>query len=119
MGRLSWSIESRGKEIWPRLFGEGIPGKDLQARELSGGNISSNPMVSLGPLGIPNIRDRVVQTAAAMLIGAIFEADGGSCQYAYRPGKNAIQAVDEVQRLIRVEGRKHVVDAEMPRLFLP
>jgi hypothetical protein len=52
------------------------------------------------PLGIPTIRDRVVQTAAKLVLEPIFEADLESSAYGYRPGRDATDAVKEVHRLI-------------------
>jgi RNA-directed DNA polymerase len=52
------------------------------------------------PLGIPTIRDRVVQTAAVLVLEPIFEADLPSEQYAYRADRSALDAVQHVHKLI-------------------
>src|SRR5215475_711128 len=64
------------------------------------------------PLGISTIRDRVAQTAAVLVLAPIFEADLQPEQYAYRPGRNAHDAVRHIHRLLNT-GYRDVVDADL------
>jgi RNA-directed DNA polymerase len=70
----------------------------------------------LRPLGISTLRDRVGMTAAMLVLGPIFEADLPPEQYAYRPGRNAQQAVVEAEELLR-RGHPEVVDADLADYF--
>lgn len=68
------------------------------------------------PLGIPTIRDRVVQMATMLIVGAIFEADFEDCSYGYRPGKSAQQALREIQGYMKA-GYQAVYDADLKGYF--
>ena len=70
----------------------------------------------LRPLGISTLRDRVCMTAAMLVLEPIFEADLPPEQYAYRPGRNAQQAVVEVEALL-FRGHPEVVDADLADYF--
>ena len=63
------------------------------------------------PLGIPTIRDRVVQTSAMLVLEPIFEADLPTEQYAYRTDRSALDAVQHVHKLINT-GHGQIVDAD-------
>ena len=66
----------------------------------------------LRPLGISTLRDRVCMTAAMLVLEPIFEADLPPELYAYRPGRNAQQAVVEVEELL-FRGHPEVMDADL------
>jgi len=68
------------------------------------------------PLGIPCIRDRVVQTAAKLVLEPIFEADFPPNEYAYRPERGAHDAIKHVHGLLR-DGYTDVVDADLSKYF--
>jgi group II intron reverse transcriptase/maturase len=70
----------------------------------------------LRPLGISTLRDRVCMTAAMLVLEPIFEADLPPEQYAYRPGRNAQQAVVEVEAQL-FRGHPEVVDADLADYF--
>ena len=68
------------------------------------------------PLGIPTIKDRVVQMAALLVLEPIFEADLQPEQHAYRPGHSALDAVQQVHTLLTT-GHTQVVDADLSGYF--
>jgi RNA-directed DNA polymerase len=70
----------------------------------------------LRPLGISTLRDRVCMTAAMLVLEPIFEADLPPEQYAYRPGRNAQQAVVEVEEVL-FRSHPDVVDADLSDYF--
>ncbi len=68
------------------------------------------------PLGIPTIRDRVVQAAAKLVLEPIFEADFDDSAYGYRPGRSAQEAIQEVHATL-CKGYTDVVDADLSKYF--
>jgi RNA-directed DNA polymerase len=68
------------------------------------------------PLGIPTVKDRIVQTAVKFVLEPIFEATFRSMSYGFRPGRGCRDALREVDALIK-EGYTHVVDADFESYF--
>lgn len=70
----------------------------------------------LRPLGIPTVRDRVVQMATLMILEPIFEADFLDCSYGFRPGRSAHQALEEIRGHLQA-GYQAVYDADLKGYF--
>ena len=68
------------------------------------------------PLGIPTVRDRVVQMAAKLVMEPIFEADFHPCSYGFRPERSATQALEAI-RVAGNQGLNFVVDADIQGYF--
>jgi len=68
------------------------------------------------PLGIPTVKDRIVQTAVLLVLEPIFEADFTECSFGFRPGKNAHQAIDTIRRHL-ANGYREVYDADLKGYF--
>jgi len=68
------------------------------------------------PLGIPCVRDRVVQMAVLLVIEPIFEVDFLDCSHGFRPGRRAHGAMDQIRSNLRV-GRREVYDADLSSYF--
>lgn len=68
------------------------------------------------PLGIPTVRDRIVQAAVLLILEPIFEADFEECSYGFRPGKSAHQALRTIHQHLK-EGYSGVYDADLAGYF--
>ena len=68
------------------------------------------------PLGIPAVKDRIVQTALKLVLEPIFEREFLDTSYGFRPGRGCKDALREVDRLLK-EGYTHVVDADLQSYF--
>ncbi len=115
-GETFGQIDARGQEHWLETLRE----------ELTSGRYVPKPLLRVWipksnggqrPLGIPCIKDRVVQMAAVLVIGPIFEADLLPQQYGFRPGLNAKTALRRVYWHVTQHGRREVVDADLRDYF--
>ena len=70
----------------------------------------------LRPLGIPTVRDRVVQMATLLILEPIFEADFEDCSYGFRPGRSAHQALEVIRGYLKA-GYQAVYDADLKGYF--
>src|SRR5580704_16621835 len=108
-------IEAAGLEDWLARLGEELRAKTYQCQPVRRVMIPK-PGGGERPLGIPTIRDRVVQTAAKLVLEPIFEADLDPSAYGYRPKRSGQDAVQEVHRLL-CGGATEVVDADLRGYF--
>ncbi len=74
------------------------------------------PDCRMRPLGIPTVKDRIVQTAALLILEPIFDADFLDCSYGFRPGRNAHQAIDAIHQRVSA-GFREVYDAALKSYF--
>jgi RNA-directed DNA polymerase len=110
------TIEASGLEEWLAGLREELISKTYRPDPVRRVMISKPNGEGERPLGIPTIRDRVIQTAAKIVLEPIFEADFEDNAYGYRPARGAVDAVKEVHRLI-CRGYTDVVDADLSRYF--
>src|ERR671932_1622550 len=109
------AIEAMGLEGWLARLREDLVAKTYRPDAVRRVLIPK-PGGGERPLGIPTIRDRVVQTAAKIVLEPVFEADFEDSAYGYRPRRSAIEAVKEAHRLL-CRGYTDVVDADLSKYF--
>src|SRR5215813_7247216 len=109
-------IEERGLEGWLAGLREELVSKTYRPDPVRRVMIPKPNGEGERALGIPTIRDRVVQTAAKIVLEPIFEADFEDNAYGYRPARGAVDAVKDVHRHLR-QGYTDVVDADLSRYF--
>ena len=109
------AIESRGLEAWLADRRAELREKTYKPDPVRRVMIAK-PGGGERPLGIPTIRDRVIQTAAKLVLEPIFEADFDDSAYGYRPKRSARDAVRQVHRAL-LNGYTDVVDADLSKYF--
>src|SRR5713101_5330610 len=109
-------IQASGVERWLDDLREELKTERYRPQPVKRVMIPKPGGVGERPLGIPTIRDRVVQTAATLVLEPIFEADFDEAAYGYRPKRSALDAVRTVHRAIK-EGHTEVVDADVSKYF--
>ena len=114
-GQTFKDIESKGVEEWLSGIRKELQEKTYKAQPVLRVYIPK-PGGGERPLGIPTIRDRVVQTACKLVIEPVFEADLEDNAYGYRPKRSAQDAIRLVHALL-CQGYTEVVDADLSKYF--
>ncbi len=108
-------IEAQGPEEWLSGIKDDLRAKTYRPSPVRRAMIPK-PGGGERPLGIPTIRDRVVQCAVKLVIEPIFEADLEPSAYGYRPKRSAGDAIQAVHKLL-CRGHTNVVDADLSKYF--
>ena len=115
-GQTFADIEAYGVERWLADLQEALRTDQYHPQPVRRVMIPKPGGVGERPLGVPTIRDRVVQTAAKLVLEPIFEVDFDEAAYGYRPHRSAQQAVQRVHKALW-DNHSAVIDADVSAYF--
>lgn len=115
-GQTLKDVEAGGVESLLKGIEEDLEGGTYRPRPVRRVMIPKKSGQGERPLGIPVVRDRVVQMAASLVLTPIFEADFQPCSFGYRPKRSTVDALERI-RMLANRGYNHVVDADIKSYF--
>ena len=115
-GETFTRIEEYGVDLWLNAVREEVRTGRYTPQPVKRVMIPKPGGVGQRPLGVPTIRDRVVQTAETLVLEPMFEADFDEAAFGYRPKRSALDAVRTVHQAID-EGHTEIVDADLSKYF--